>query len=196
MENEIWKDIPGYEGVFQVSTLGNVKAIERRVRCADRLGGFRIKKERIIKHDVGKHGYHRVVLRFNNSEKKYLVHRLVAEAFVDNPDNLPQVNHKDENKGNNSAANLEWCTAKYNSNYGERTRLTAVAKYKPISMFDKDGNLIRHFDSIKEAEAYIGGGKIAPKYLKEHRSYRGYQFRLKGEPCGPYVDVRINNIRK
>ena len=196
MENEIWKDIPGYESVFQVSNLGNVKALERRVRCADRLGGFRVKKERIIKHDVSKHGYHRVVLRLNYSEKKYLVHRLVAEAFVDNPDNLPQVNHKDENKGNNSASNLEWCTAKYNSNFGNRTRLTAIAKYKPVSMFNKNGKLIRHFNSIQEAERFLGGGKLEPKCLTEHHSFHGYQFRPMGESCGPYVDVRINNLKK
>lgn len=196
MENEIWKDIPGYEGVFQVSNFGNIRSLSRVVRCAERLGGYRKKGEKIIKHDIARNGYHRVTLRLCKKERKFLVHRLVAETFVENPKNLPQVNHKDENKGNNNASNLEWCTAKYNSNFGERTRRTAIAKYKPISMFDKDGNLIRHFDSIKEAEAYIGGGEIAPKYLKEHRSYRGYQFRLKGEPCGPYVDVRINNIRK
>ena len=190
MKNEIWKDIPGYEGVYQINNFGDVKSLSRIVRIADKLGGFRMKEERIIKHDIGKFGYHRVTLRFNNKDQKYLVHRLVAEAFVENPYNLPQVNHKDEDKGNNNAENLEWCTEKYNSNYGNRTHLSSVAKYKPVSMFDKDGNFIRSFESIKEANQFFNGCSLGPKHIIGHRLYHGYQFRPIGEPCEPYIEIK------
>lgn len=196
MENEIWKDIPGFEGYYQVSNLGRIKSLERVVACSVRLGGFRTKGETIRKQDIGSKGYHRVYLQKDKIGKKYLVHRLVAEAFVANPNNFPQVNHKDENKGNNKASNLEWCTAEYNSNYGGRTRLTSIAKYKPISLFDKEGHLIRDFDSLKEAGEYLGVKRISPKCLLEHHSLRGFQIRLKGERCGPYVENRGKTKRK
>ena len=186
MENEIWKDIKGYEGLYQVSNKGRVKSVERIVRIADKLGGVRLKGEMILEQEVGKLGYHRVNLFNNDKGKKHLVHRLVAEAFLDNPMNYPQINHKDENKDNNIPSNLEWCTAKYNSNYGDRTERTAVAKFVPVSLFDMNGQLIRDFESIKDAEQFIGT-RIQPKYMKEHHSIRGFQVRLKGEPCGPYV---------
>ena len=186
MENEIWKDIKGYEGLYQISNKGRVKSLRRAIRVAEKLGGFRVKGERILLHDVGKFGYHRVHLLKNHKGKHLLVHRLVADAFIDNPMNLPQINHKDENKGNNVVSNLEWCTAKYNSNYGDRTERTAVAKFIPVSVFDMEGQLVQDFESLKEAEQLIGT-KIHPKYLKEHHSIRGFQVRRKGEYCGPYV---------
>lgn len=96
-------------GLYQVSNLGRIKSLNYN----------NTKSTKIIRSHSIKGGYLQIQLR-HKGQKNYLIHRLVAEAFVENPDNLPEVNHKDENKLNNEASNLEWCTSKYNSNYGTR----------------------------------------------------------------------------
>lgn len=106
---EEWRDIAGYEGKYQVSNLGRVKSLNYR----------RAGKAKILK-TLERGGYLRVALYKNGKNDRLTVHRLVASAFIPNQDNLPFVNHKDENKKNNRADNLEWCTAKYNLNYGTR----------------------------------------------------------------------------
>ena len=110
--NEEWKDIKGYEGKYQVSNLGKVKSLQRwsGTKFYDR--------EYILNNYVNKkNGYVYVYLTKNNKSKNIRLHRLVAEEFIPNPNNLPQVNHKDCNKENNNASNLEWCTASYNVKY-------------------------------------------------------------------------------
>lgn len=107
---EIWKDIKGYEGRYQVSNLGNVKS----------LNYSHTGKEKTMKLCKDKSGYLNVKLFIDGKHKIYKVHRLVAEAFIPNLKNEPQVNHIDENKSNNNVYNLEWCTARYNSNFGTR----------------------------------------------------------------------------
>lgn len=118
--NELWKDIKDYEGLYQVSNLGNVKSVEKIIEASNQYGAKYkcLHKERILKPTVNKDGYYRVSLSKNNKVKNYLVHRLVAETFLDNPNNYPCINHKDENKQNNYLINLEFCTVKYNTNYG------------------------------------------------------------------------------
>ena len=130
---------------------------------------FNIKTGKYRKFSVSKHGYCSVDLYNNTKMKRFLLHRLVANAFLPNPLNLPQVNHKDENPQNNHVSNLEWCTAKYNMNYGNgaKTRHTKIDYTKPIYkenaikngkkvsrpvlQFTRDGNFIKRFESAKAA---------------------------------------------
>ena len=113
MQEEIWKDVVGYESLYQVSNLGNVKSMKYAY----------INKIRILTFHYNKKGYRRVHLTKNKIDKYLSVHRLVAEAFIPNPNNYPQVNHKDGNKLNNSVDNLEWCTNEYNFQHALRFSL-------------------------------------------------------------------------
>ena len=110
---EEWRDIKGYEGLYKVSNLGRIKSLN--------YGGCK-GREGILKPIIDNGGYCRIFLYKNNKKRKFIVHRLVAQAFIPNPNNLPQVNHKDENKANNCVNNLEWCDCKYNQNYGTRNK--------------------------------------------------------------------------
>ena len=111
---EIWKEIDGYPN-YMVSSKGRVKSLERY----DKLG--RLVKEKILKQGADGGGYKILMLYNDGKHKNFHSHRLVAQAFLDNPYNLPEVNHKDENKQNNCVENLEYCDKKYNNNYGKLT---------------------------------------------------------------------------
>lgn len=108
---EIWKDIEGYEGLYKISNYGNV---------------YNVTNNFLLKRNTGNHGYERVILFKNGKKNFYLVHRLVAEAFIPNPNKLPQVNHIDENKNNNNVENLEWCDYKDNANHGTRNERSGL----------------------------------------------------------------------
>ena len=116
---EVWKDIVGYENLYQISNLGNVKSVEKYVNSCLKHNTKIKRKEKMLKQ-YNKSGYLQVALSKNGIKMFFLVHRLVAQAFIPNPNNLPQINHKDENKQNNNINNLEWCDRKYNCNYGTR----------------------------------------------------------------------------
>ena len=118
MTEEIWRPIVGYEGLYEVSSYGRVRSLDRYVKCD--YEKYRLHKGKVLSPGKDKDGYLSVVLSCNGKHKKIAVHRLVAQAFIPNPDNLPQVNHRDENPSNDNVDNLEWCTAKYNLSYGTR----------------------------------------------------------------------------
>ena len=154
MRNEIWKPIKGFEGSYEVSTLGNVRSVDRVIVYPN--GGKRLRKGRELSQATNVRGYKCVVLCTQNSRKNYMVHRLVAETHVPNPSNLPCINHKDEITTNNNVSNLEWCTHKYNNNYGNHIRKIAVHFEKPILQFDLNGNFIARYRSTCEAERKTG----------------------------------------
>lgn len=186
IEGEIWVDVPNYEGLYQISNFGNVKSLSRYVETSS---GCRKTKERLLKPSVSDTGYYRVCFRKDCSNKRFFVHRLVAIAFIPNPHNLPQINHKDENPSNNTVNNLEWCDAKYNNNYGGRIKKAAAATSKPVKQYDMQGNFIREFDSLKEAWSSIGM-QFSQRYCHLGKSVGGYQWRMNDEPCGIYVGKR------
>ena len=181
MKNEIWKeinDIPNY----QVSNLGNIrnKKTLRKLKCG------------LVR------GYPHIDFYNSKSRKNYYVHRLVAEAFIDNPHNLPQVNHKDGNKLNNSVDNLEWCTCQENIIHGIKnglkiykkgTQNAMYGKYGknsnraiPILQFDLNNNLVKQWDSQIEIQRELGykqsvisnccngRGKTAYGYIWKHKA--------------------------
>ena len=150
---EVWKDIKRYEGYYQISNKGNVRSVEREVIYSN--GRHYIYPSKIIKTFQDKKGYILVTLSKSNKLKTMKVHRLVAEAFIENLYNLPQVNHKDEDKTNNKVENLEWCDSKYNNNYG--TKIKRFIKKnrnnklsKPVYQYDLHGNLIKEWPSSHE----------------------------------------------
>lgn len=146
---EIWKDVPRFEGSYQVSNEGRIKSLARYVNVCG--GGKRLIPERIIKPTVCKNGYLELQASRKCQKKVFLLHRLVATLFIENPDNLPEVNHKDEDISNCTVENLEWCTSKYNANYGTRNERCAASLSKPIKQYTKEGELVKEWNSIKDA---------------------------------------------
>lgn len=166
---EIWKDIEEYEGLYQVSNLGNVKSLERT--RISKCGSIANVKERILK-PANNRGYLMVVLCKNGKLKTYSIHRLVAQAFLDNPNNYEQINHIDEDKTNNNVSNLEWCDAKYNINYGTRNERIS----KQVAQIDKStGEIIKIWLSIKECGRNgFNQGNIASCCRGKYKSACGY----------------------
>ena len=182
---EIWKNIVGLEGRYMVSNLGRVKSLAHG-------------QERILKGQISDRGYHTVMLRVDGHNKMYKVHRLVAIAFLDNPNHLPEVNHKDENRLNNVVDNLEWCTHHYNVCYGHRAQhFVETLKSNPnrnmgglsrraVDRIDADGNIV-HYENITIASHDVNGctGAICACAKGKKKTYKGYVWR--------YSDSQITN---
>lgn len=158
---EEWKDVLGYEGVYAVNRKGVIK---------------RVDKNKIVTQYLHYKGYLQVDLHKDNKRIHKYVHRIVAEAFIENPNNYTQINHIDENKTNNNVENLEWCTPKYNMNYGTRIKRQVKSarkipvmcvetgkKYEALSYTKKDGF---HYGHVKEC------------CLDENKTHKGYHWRF------------------
>lgn len=136
-----WRPVNGYEGKYEVSNTGMVRSLNY-----NKTGSIQILKP--LNNNLG-------YLKVRLSGKSYFIHRLVAQAFIPNPLNLPQVNHKDENKQNNRVENLEWCTAEYNTNYGNGNKGRELKHNKPIIQI-KDGHPILKWASAKLVHQCLG----------------------------------------
>lgn len=153
-EKEVWKDIPGYQGYYQISNLGRVKSLQRTITHKPSKkfpnGRVVIYKERELIPSTDSSGYLFVQLYKSGVFKSKRIHRLVAETFLQNDKNCCQVNHKDENKHNNNVSNLEWCTAKYNINYGTG-KYRKVTNNIPVIQYSKSGEFIAEYNSATAA---------------------------------------------
>lgn len=164
LPNEIWRDIPGFEGFYQASSTGRIRSIDRTVFVErDRTGKTRKQASysytvpgKVLVPIITWDGYKTVGISVSGVTKIMKVHRLVAFTFIPNPLNLPEVNHKDENKLNCSISNLEWCTKSYNANFGTRNIRFGKNKSKKIVQLKLDGTLIAEWDSVKSASESLG----------------------------------------
>ena len=150
---EIWKDVVGYEGLYQISNIGRLRTVTRPIHYSR---GIRIKKGFVKKNLLSTTGYYTTYLVKDGKRHVKQIHRLVAEAFIPNPKNYPIINHKDENPLNNCVDNLEWCTQYYNVHYGTGLLRNGLARRKKILQYDRDGNFIKMFNGRCEAIKEIG----------------------------------------
>lgn len=158
-KEEFWKDIKGYEDIYIVSNKGRVS--------------------KILKETPDNNNYLKITLIKNKRKKTYRVHRLVAQNFIDNPKKLPMVNHKNENKIDNNVENLEYCDAKYNCNYGTRMQRIISKLNRPIIQYDLDGNFIKIWESIKEAEKTLKIRNISQVCIGIRNKAGGYIWKYK-----------------
>lgn len=174
MGKEIWKDIKGYEGIYQVSNLGNIKSLNYNNTM----------KPKLRKTSLNHFGYEQVILFKDGEGTCFRVHRLVAQAFIPNDNNLPEINHIDENKINNCSTNLEWCTRKYNMNYGKAAKNPRGKAVKPIIATNISTNEKIIFASILSSKRLGFDPSEITKCLKREdaksirKTHKGYKFEL------------------
>lgn len=159
---EQWKDIQGFEGLYKISNLGNVMSVSRIVKRGNH---FMKLKQKLLKphYDINskEKRYPMVILCKNGKCYTKFIHKMVSEEFISNPQNLPCINHKDENILNNSVCNLEWCSYSYNNSYNDLAKYKGLAKRIPILQFTKDGKFIREWSHAGEASNSLGISKRA-----------------------------------
>lgn len=194
--NEIWKPVVGWEGLYECSNMGRVKSVDRYV--PHRYDGeFQFIKGTIRKTKYNNGGYEIITLSKDGKEKTCLVHRLVAQAFIPNPNNLPEINHRDENTKNNCVDNLEWCNREYNLYYGTGIRRRAEKIMVPVIQYTKDGMLIKKWDSMQEVmkELGINRGNISNCCSGRCKSVGGYKWKYYDKEAY-LIGIMNNNIKK
>ena len=142
---EIWKDVKGYEGLYQVSNFGRIRTPEKLSKNGHHL------KNKYLKLLKNQYGYKYIGIHKNGVRSNRFIHRLVAQAFIPNPHNYPEVNHKDENPSNNCVDNLEWCTRGYNNRYGTRMKRVIKSLSVKVVQLSLDGSLVKVWPSIRNA---------------------------------------------
>lgn len=175
VSKEVWKDVLGYEGLYKVSDLGNIISLPRKGT---------IKTEKLLKPKIDKDGYLCVTLYKNNTRKSYHVHRIVAMSFINNYDNLPQVNHIDGNKQNNNINNLEWCTNQENIQHAWEIGLKKRRygkdndKSKTVYQYSNELELINIYESTRDAERKTGfnHSHIAKCCNNKYKTVGGYKW--------------------
>lgn len=187
--SEVWKDIyyydlkkkewVDYRGYYQVSNFGRIRSVDRYVKCGK--GWLRLMKGIILVFNEDKDHYLRVILSKFDKIKNCGVHRLVAYMFIPNPNNLPDVNHKDENKQNNMCTNLEWCDYQYNNNYGTRKQRICEnnkGKGKTVLQYTLDGIFLNDYVSLSKAaeEHNITCASISECCKHKTKSAGGYRW--------------------
>lgn len=189
--NETWRPVRDFEGLYEVSNLAQVRSLNHDTEYISKWGtpGIRSVKGQILKqHICGNCPYYRISLRKGGKIYTKMTHQLVAEAFVPNPHNLPEINHKDEDKTNNLPDNLEWCDRKYNVNYGtgKYRRAEKCQKYKkPIEQLTMEGERVAIYTSAKAAQRLSGGlyaawniRNVALSTSSHCQSVYGYRWRF------------------
>lgn len=178
-QQELWLPVVGYEGLYEDSNLGRVKSLNYNHTGT----------ERVLRERKNNNGYLYITLYKDGKAKTHRVHRLVAESFIPNPYNLPEVNHLDENPLNNRVSNLQWCDRSYNINYGSRNVKVAKvltnhpSKSKPVLQYTVDGELVREWPSTHEAQRQGGYTQtsISACCLGKLKTYKGFIWRYKKE---------------
>ena len=178
---EVWKPVKGFEGQYEVSDLARVRSIDKYRRVLDVKGQehFRFVKGIIRKQQLMPNGYYAVSLKNNGKEKRMYVHRIVADAFIPNNNNLPEINHKDENKANNLPCNLEWCDRVYNNEYGTARQRMRMTKSRQIEQLTLDGRHVAYYDSGNQAARTTNYNRssIHRAINGTQKSAYGYQWR-------------------
>lgn len=169
----IWKDIPNYEGIYEVSINGSVRTVKGKTTQST-LHGERVWKQRVLKSKTDKKGYKRVVLYKDKKSKQYLIHRLVALAFIPKVKGKEFINHRDGNPSNNHVVNLEWCDHKENLMHAFENRLNKNAH--PIILYNTSTKEMHYFISKAEASKFLGRyhgfiSKILKEKIKEVDNY-------------------------
>ena len=193
---EEWRPIKKYETLLEVSNLGRIRRRQRVETYSN--GAKHLYKEKILKGGKQSSGYKNVRTSIGGLKINISVHRAVAEAFLENPQGHPFINHKDENPSNNCVENLEWCTPKYNANYG--TSPNRIRKWRidnglnvPVIQYDGEGNVVAEFQTLKDAAKSIN---VTPTTIANccngiSSSANGYIYRFKGEKFVPRTAKRI-----
>lgn len=190
MKEEIWKDISTHKGLYQVSSFGRVRSLDRCVISApSRRFPFGIEqnyKGKILQPLLGTNGYLHVTLSKTNTvtkRKKYSIHRLVLAQFSENTNNYDCVNHKDENRLNNHIDNLEWCDHKYNSNYGNCIIKSATSRGIAVDQYTLDGTYVQSYISLRRAAQSISkqaqGSEIRKACTGKYKKCYGYKWKFK-----------------